>query len=199
MTVLYQLASEQRFELADKTVGIVGVGNVGARLQRRLERLGVRLLLNDPPRAQQSPEGFVELDELLESADIISMHTPLVTEGPWPTRHLLDRERLERLRPGAILLNAGRGGAIDNQALRLVSQRRPDLTLVLDVWEGSRRSIQSWSGRYAWPRLTLPVTASMARSAVPLCSIRRFVITWICLCRRRWRPICRRRRCVVSR
>ncbi|GGO81112.1 erythronate-4-phosphate dehydrogenase [Marinobacterium nitratireducens] len=135
LTVLYQLASEQGFSLRDKTLGIIGVGNVGGRLQQRLERLGVRLLLNDPPRAAASPEGFVTLDELLSQADIVSMHTPLISDGPYPTRHLLGSLQLAQLKRGAILLNAGRGGAIDNRALLDVARRRQDLTLVLDVWE----------------------------------------------------------------
>ena len=136
LTVLYGLAAEQGFRLLDRTVGIVGVGNVGARLAQRLKMLGVRLLLNDPPRAQRGEAGFVELDVLLDQADIICLHTPLVTSGPHPTQHLLGLDQLARLRPNALLLNAGRGAAIDGAALLAVTERRPDLTLVLDVWEG---------------------------------------------------------------
>nr|WP_082709110.1 4-phosphoerythronate dehydrogenase PdxB [Marinobacterium profundum] len=135
LTVLYSLAAEQGFVLRDKTVGIIGVGNVGSRLQRRLERLGIKLLLNDPPRAAEEGESFVSLDRLLDEADILCLHTPLVTAGPHPTQHLLGAVQLKRLRPGAILLNAGRGAAIDGAALLQVAQQRPDLTLVLDVWE----------------------------------------------------------------
>jgi erythronate-4-phosphate dehydrogenase len=136
LTVLYGLAAEQGFRLLDRTVGIVGVGNVGARLAQRLKMLSVRLLLNDPPRAQRGEAGFVELDVLLDQADIICLHTPLVTSGPHPTQHLLGPDQLARLRPHALLLNAGRGAAIDGAALLAVTERRPDLTLVLDVWEG---------------------------------------------------------------
>lgn len=142
LTVLYSLAAEQGFVLRDKTVGIIGVGNVGSRLQRRLQGLGIRLLLNDPPRAVEqgdkaaaTAEAFVSLDTVLDEADILCLHTPLVFAGPYPTQHLLAAEQLGRLRPGAILLNAGRGGAIDGAALLSVARQRPDLTLVLDVWE----------------------------------------------------------------
>lgn len=136
LTVLYGLAAEQGFRLLDKAVGIVGVGNVGSRLAQRLEKLGVRLLLNDPPRAQRGEAGFVELDALLYQADIICLHTPLVTSGPCPTQHLLGPEQLARLRPNALVVNAGRGAAIDGAALLAVTEQRSDLTLVLDVWEG---------------------------------------------------------------
>lgn len=135
LTVLYSLAAEQGFVLRDKTVGIIGVGNVGSRLQRRLQRLGIKLLLNDPPRAAEGGESFVSLDRLLDEADILCLHTPLVTAGPHPTQHLLGAAQLKRLRPGAIVLNAGRGAAIDGAALLQVAGQRPDLTLVLDVWE----------------------------------------------------------------
>ncbi len=135
LSVLYSLAAEQGFVLRDKTVGIIGVGNVGSRLQRRLQRLGIKLLLNDPPRAAEGATSFVSLDRLLDEADILCLHTPLVTAGPYPTQHLLGAAQLGRLRPGAIVLNAGRGAAIDGAALLQVAGQRPDLTLVLDVWE----------------------------------------------------------------
>ncbi len=144
LTVLYSLAAEQGFVLQDKTVGIIGVGNVGSRLQLRLQRLGVRLLLNDPPRQAQLRDqaasagaagAFVSLDTVLDEADILCLHTPLVRSGPYPTQHLLGARALARLRPDAILLNAGRGAAIDGAALLDIARERPDLTLVLDVWE----------------------------------------------------------------
>lgn len=131
---LYQLSAEQGFLLQQRTLGIIGVGNVGGRLRARAEQLGLKLLLNDPPRAEREG-GFVELDQVLAQADIICMHTPLTVEGPHATQHLLATAELERLKPGTILLNAGRGPAIDNAALLKVMQTRDDLTLVLDVWE----------------------------------------------------------------
>ena len=134
LSCLYQQAAQQGFDLQDKTIGIVGVGNVGGRLQKRLSALGLNLLLNDPPRAEQE-SGFVTLDKLLAEADIICLHTPLIHEGKHPTWHLMDAERLAAIKPGAILLNAGRGPVIDNQALLSLMEQRADLTLILDVWE----------------------------------------------------------------
>jgi len=78
----------------------------------------------------------VDLTTLLAQADIVSLHTPLVTSGPWPSHHLLNEETLGLLKPDAILLNTGRGAVIDNQALLRLKAQRPDMTLVLDVWEG---------------------------------------------------------------
>lgn len=135
LSVLSLLASEQGFSLRDKTLGIIGVGNVGGRLQARLERIGVKLLLNDPPRQQREGGDFCELHSLLQQADIICMHTPLVKDGDHPSLHLLNEHNLSLIKQGAILLNAGRGPVIDNQALLAWHPQRDDVTLVLDVWE----------------------------------------------------------------
>lgn len=132
-SLLWQ-AAEQDFSLASRTVGIIGVGNVGGRLAERLQAMGISVLLNDPPRAEVE-SGFVGLDDLLSKADIVCMHTPLTRTGDHPSYHLMDAGRLAQLKPGAILLNAGRGPAIDNSALLALMPQRPDLTLILDVWE----------------------------------------------------------------
>lgn len=135
LSSLLQLAFEQRFDLFDKVVGIVGVGNVGKRLQQRLQAMGVQIRLCDPPRQAVEGGSFVSLEQLLSEADIIALHTPLTCTGSWPTMHLLGRDNLPLLKRNAILLNAGRGPVVDNAALLEVVRSRPDLTLVLDVWE----------------------------------------------------------------
>ena len=134
---LLMLAERDGFALQDRTVGIVGVGNVGGRLQKRLEALGIRTLLCDPPRKDNGEEGdFRPLDELVEQCDVITFHTPLFKEGPYKSLHLADEALIRRLKPGTILINACRGPVVDNAALREVLTRRDDLQAVLDVWEG---------------------------------------------------------------
>lgn len=136
IAALANLLYEQGRELTHLTVGIVGVGNVGGLLAKRLSAAGIKLLLNDPPRASREPEGrFVPLQQVLQQADIVCLHTPLIKTGAWPTQHLLNANELNMLKTDAILLNAGRGPVIDNQALQQVLAARPDLTAVLDVWE----------------------------------------------------------------
>ncbi len=121
---LLMLAERDGFALKDRTVGIVGVGNVGGRLQKRLEALGIRTLLCDPPRADRGDDGdFRSLDELVEQADVLTFHTPLFKEGPYKSLHLAD-EALIRLKAGTILINACRGPVVDNAALLEVSERR---------------------------------------------------------------------------
>ncbi|MDM2734207.1 4-phosphoerythronate dehydrogenase PdxB [Citrobacter sp. Ct235] len=134
---LLMLAERDGFALRDRTVGIVGVGNVGGRLQARLEALGIRTLLCDPPRADRGDEGdFRSLDELVQEADVLTFHTPLFKEGPFKTHHLVDEALIGRLKPGSILINACRGAVVDNAALLAHLNAGQALSVVLDVWEG---------------------------------------------------------------
>lgn len=117
-----------------QTIGILGCGNVGGRLYQNLKKLGVKTAVCDPFLKQNTVRDLCSFDELLQS-DIISLHTPLTTEGPYPTFHLFDKQILERLNPNAVLINAARGGVIDNGALLEHLQTGSDLQVVLDVWE----------------------------------------------------------------
>jgi len=135
-SALLMLAERDGFTLKDRTVGIVGVGNVGSRLQARLEAWGVRTLLCDPPRADRGDAGdFRSLEELIREADILTFHTPLFKEGPYKTLHLANEGLISALKPGAILINACRGRVVDNAALLARLEAGQDLSVVLDVWE----------------------------------------------------------------
>ncbi|MGB0733654.1 MAG: 4-phosphoerythronate dehydrogenase, partial [Pontibacterium sp.] len=143
---IFSLAQESQFNPFDKVWGIVGVGNVGGRLADRLAAAGVKVLLNDPPRAEADvtfQAQAVELDDLLANADIICCHTPLVKGGDHPTRHLLSAKNLGLLKQGAVLVNAGRGDVIDNQALLDLTLKRADVCLILDVWEGEPAPLEA--------------------------------------------------------
>ena len=125
----------------EASFGIVGCGNVGNRLYRRLKSLGLNCRYYDPlltpddlRKVGLSIEDSVELEEVLQ-ADIICVHTPLTTTGPFPSKHLIGLQQLKSLRPGTVLLNAGRGPVVDNQALLMCLSKGQDLRVVLDVWE----------------------------------------------------------------
>nr|WP_314420816.1 4-phosphoerythronate dehydrogenase PdxB [uncultured Erwinia sp.] len=136
VSALLLLAERDGFLLKDRTVGIVGVGNVGGRLQARLEALGIRTLLCDPPRADRGDAGeFLPLSTLVAEVDVLTFHTPLFKQGPYQTLHIADEALLRALKPGAILINACRGPVVDNAALLKVLEQRDDLSVVLDVWE----------------------------------------------------------------
>lgn len=135
-SALLMLAERDGFALTDRTVGIVGVGNVGGRLQKRLDALGIKTLLCDPPRADNGDEGdFRTLEELVENADVLTFHTPLYKEGAYKSLHLADEALIRRLKPGTILINACRGPVVDNAALLSRLEAGQDLSVVLDVWE----------------------------------------------------------------
>jgi erythronate-4-phosphate dehydrogenase len=136
VSALLVLAEREGFALQGKRAGIVGCGNVGSRVQDRLMALGMNCLVNDPPlRAQGGHDEYVGLDDILD-ADVITFHVPFTRDGDWPTWHLADRTFLERLKPGAILVNTARGAVVDNAALDTLLSARDDLVVVLDVWEG---------------------------------------------------------------
>lgn len=115
-------------------IGIIGCGNVGGLLYRRLKAQGVELHCYDPNLTREQIPELTHLDEVL-SCDVVSMHTPLVTEGPNPSFHLLNAQELMQLKHGAVLINAGRGSVINNQDLLSVLEHRTDLRVILDVWE----------------------------------------------------------------
>jgi erythronate-4-phosphate dehydrogenase len=132
---LATLARRFRFTLEGMTLGIVGVGHVGSRVESLAQGLGMRFLRNDPPRMRaEGAAGFVSLEQVSAEADLITLHVPLSLDGPDRTLRLIDRERIASMKPGAILLNSSRGEVVDSTALK-VSLRSGALRAVLDVWE----------------------------------------------------------------
>ena len=103
------------------TLGVVGVGHVGSLVAQMAERKGLKVLLNDPPKGIG-----VSLDEIAQNSDIITFHTPLDKS----TYHLCDETFLQQCKPGALIINAARGGIVDEQAL--LSSGHP---YILDTWE----------------------------------------------------------------
>ena len=139
---LLLLQRERGFKLKESTVGIVGVGHVGTAVVERLRGLGVkRILLNDPPhkeRGDAAPAGLAwsSLQRLATEADVITFHTPLTRILPHPTYHLADAAFFRRLRRKPIIINAARGGVVDEEALleALGSGRASEA--IIDTWEG---------------------------------------------------------------
>jgi D-3-phosphoglycerate dehydrogenase / 2-oxoglutarate reductase len=122
-------------ELHGKTMGIVGLGRIGQRVAARARAFELRILavdpLLDPGLAAELGVEPVELDEMLAAADIVSFHTPLTPD----TRHLLDAARIARMRPGALVVNCGRGGVIDEEALLAALETGHLGGAALDVFE----------------------------------------------------------------
>jgi D-3-phosphoglycerate dehydrogenase / 2-oxoglutarate reductase len=123
-------------ELYNKTLGIIGMGRIGSELSRRAIAFGMRVVAYDPylsaTRARSLQVELVdELDDLLASADFISLHTPLTAE----TRHLLDLARLQKTKRGVRIINCARGGLIDENALLTALQDQHVAGAALDVFE----------------------------------------------------------------
>lgn len=135
LAALLALHADRPAELREKTLGVVGAGNVGQRVVARFRALGLTVKVCDPPRAERESdsEDFVSLYEALQS-DIVCVHTPLTTSGRHATHHLLDASALALMPDQGILLNAGRGAVVDPVALKQCFSKRPTLRVVLDVW-----------------------------------------------------------------
>ena len=135
-SVLCVLAERFNLHFKDLTLGVVGVGHVGSKVAEAARALGMKVLLCDPPRArEEGPEGFVDLNEIVSSTDIITLHVPLSHEGLDATWHMFDSERISSLRPNQILINSSRGSVVDTLALKNALKARRIKAAVLDVWE----------------------------------------------------------------
>ncbi len=118
----------------NKTVGIIGCGQVGGQLLKCLEALGVTCKVYDPFLDTRQCSVLVDFPELM-TADIVCVHTPLTQTGRFPTYHMIDQVALESMRPGAVLINVGRGAVVDNNALLEILRKKTSLRVILDVWE----------------------------------------------------------------
>ncbi len=117
-------------------LGIIGAGNVGSELFKRAEGMGIKTILNDPPKKRLTEcDIYRSLDELLQKADIISIHVPLNLSGEDSTYHLVNQDFLQMMKPQATLINSSRGDVVDERAL-LQSREHKNIpaNLILDVW-----------------------------------------------------------------
>jgi D-specific alpha-keto acid dehydrogenase len=126
----YRLNDVRGKELRDLTVGVIGTGRIGAAVIDRLRGFGGRILAYD--HRPKTAADYVPLDDLLRQSDIVTLHTPLTAD----THHLLDRRRIGQLRHGAYIVNTGRGGLIDTEALVSALERGRLAGAALDVLEG---------------------------------------------------------------
>jgi len=130
LTAMVSMAYRQRKRLENMTLGIIGVGNVGSKVAQMALALGMRVLLNDPPRAlKEGNAGFTSLECLLTQADVISLHVPLQPD----TVHMVDARFFERLVRTPLFINTSRGAIVDEAALMCFAPKVSGV--VLDVWE----------------------------------------------------------------
>lgn len=124
------------YELYDKTVGLIGAGNIGLRVAERLKCFGTKVIYYSIPRLSREEElrynmTYCSLDMLLQKADVISLHCPLMKE----TKHMIGVKELQKMKSSAVLVNTSRGGLVDQEALIQALQTRKISMAALDVYE----------------------------------------------------------------
>lgn len=135
-SVLMVLAETRKLKLNELTIGVVGVGNVGSKVARFCELLGMKVLLNDPPRARvESETGFVSLKQIREEADIITLHVPLNLKGEDATYHLADDAFFKSLKKKPVLINSCRGEVVRTESVKLALIKGEIADFVCDCWE----------------------------------------------------------------
>lgn len=133
---LLQSAAARGVSLAGSTIAIVGVGNVGTRVAAKAEALGMRTVLNDPPRQRETGDPvFVPLADALALADYVTLHVPLERRGPDPTVGMASARFFEAMRPGAVFLNTSRGAVADEGALAAALDSGRITHAILDVFQ----------------------------------------------------------------
>ncbi len=133
---LFTWALERREKLREKTIGIVGVGNVGSEVARFCGITGMRVLLNDPPRQRaEGPRNFVSLDTISQEADIITFHVPLNSEGEDATFHMADNHFFENLARKPLVINSCRGEVFDTEAVKDALKSGKITGFIGDCWE----------------------------------------------------------------
>jgi len=140
LSMAWLACERQARRLRELTVGIVGLGNVGSRFQALLNALEIPSVACDPPLADAGRVGLVDLKQAL-SQPVISLHVPLTTDGPYPTRGMLNTNALEALPKHAILVNTSRGNVVKGDSL-LAAIQAGEISAALDVWPGEPRPDQ---------------------------------------------------------
>jgi len=141
--------------LATKTVGLIGVGRIGSAVAKLAQAFGARVIGFDPVVSSHNSVELLSLDEVLNQADIVSLHVPINDQ----THHIVNASAISRMKPGSIVVNVSRGGLIDESALHDALKSQHLSGAALDCFEDEP---------YSGPLLQLPgvhVTAHMGSYA----------------------------------
>lgn len=135
-SALFSWSMRKRQDLAGLTIGIIGVGNVGSKVANTCEVLGMKVLLNDPPRERiEGSEKFVSLKTIQEKADIITFHVPLNMEGKDSTFHLAGDSFIQKLKKKSLIINSCRGEVFDTEAVQNAMETNDISGIIIDCWE----------------------------------------------------------------
>jgi erythronate-4-phosphate dehydrogenase len=133
--VLLLLKREKGLDLKNATIGVVGVGHVGSRVARMAGQLGMKVLLNDPPRADKGELGFVDLKTISRECDVVTFHVPLNYKGVYRTFHLADENFFLSLERTPYVINSSRGEVVHTASLLLALAAGRVKDAVIDTWE----------------------------------------------------------------
>lgn len=135
-SAILSLAVENNLKINDLTLGIIGVGNVGKKIAKFADAIGLKIILNDPPRERQEESDiFSQLDTLLSESDIVTCHVPLNMTGVDKTYHLADSDFFSKMKNAAVLINSSRGEIHDTEDLKKALKEKIIDDAVIDVWE----------------------------------------------------------------
>ena len=133
---VYACAAAQLGDLRGRTIGVIGVGHVGSIVADWGESLGLKVLRCDPPRAErEGTDGFATYAEVTAEADIITLHTPLISDGSYPTLHLANDAFFASLKRKPMFINAARGPVTDTGALIAAIESGMVSNTAIDCWE----------------------------------------------------------------
>ncbi|GBD90835.1 erythronate-4-phosphate dehydrogenase [bacterium BMS3Abin04] len=133
-TALTYISQTKQIPLLDKTIGVIGAGNIGSKVVKMSKALGLKVLINDPPLQRKTKENiYCSLKEAL-TADIITLHVPITYSGIDKTFHLIDEKQLTQIKKDTIFLNSSRGPVVNNKTMIKILKSK-NLTTIFDVWE----------------------------------------------------------------
>jgi len=135
IAALLEAGEKHNITLAGKSIGIIGVGNVGSKVAKKCAAMGMKTYLNDPPLQRQTGESKYLSIEKLFGCDFITLHIPLAFEGIDKTYHLADERFFGSLKKGCVFLNTSRGGVVETKALKAATKSGKIRSAMLDVWE----------------------------------------------------------------
>jgi len=134
IAALLLLDRKGKISLPEMSLGVVGIGNVGSKVVKKAQGLGIKVLQNDPPLFRKTKDNvFRELDELMD-CDVITLHIPLSYSGVDKTLNLFDEKRIHKMKQGSVLINTARGKVVEESALKSALGQGDLSGAILDVW-----------------------------------------------------------------
>jgi len=135
IAALLEIGQKHKINLEGKSIGVIGVGNVGSRVAKKAAALGMKVKLNDPPLQRQTGDAkYLPIEELFD-CDFLTLHTPLTFDGVDKTFYLADKKFFQSLKQKCFFINASRGAVVDSVALKAAIKTGLLKAVALDVWE----------------------------------------------------------------